>query len=133
MDDNFVTSNKQIRIANFIIDNTITGIFIQSIWVSFFYDFELHVYTVDNFYKRIFSVLIAFFYYLSLETIWGKTIGKLITKTHVRSIDNNVPTFLQILVRSAIRIVPFDPLSFLGLNQRGWHDIFSKTKLVNDN
>jgi uncharacterized RDD family membrane protein YckC len=133
MDNDFVTSNKQIRIANFIIDNTITGIFIQSIWVSFFYDFELHVYTVDNFYKRIFSLLIAFFYYLTLETIWGKTIGKLITKTHVRSIDNNVPTFSQILVRSAVRIVPFDPLSFLGPNQRGWHDIFSKTKLVNDN
>ena len=132
MEHHFLTASKQIRIVNFFIDHLILGIFIQTVWVLFYYDFDLHTYTVESFFKRIFSVFIAFFYFLITEAVWGKSIGKVITKTHVSGLDNAKPLFLQILVRSAVRIVPFDPLSFLGMAHGGWHDLLSKTKVVRD-
>jgi uncharacterized RDD family membrane protein YckC len=128
--NNATIANKNTRIANFLIDTLVIGFIIQLIWVPLFYDFKLHNYLIDSFYKKVFSVLISFIYYLTTETIWGKTIGKMITKSQVRNIDFTVAKFYQILIRTFLRMIPFDPLSFLGLGKKGWHDVFSKTVVI---
>ena len=79
----------------------------------------------------LFSVMIP--YFLLTETIWGKTIGKIITKTRVVMLDGTKPNFWRITLRTICRFLPFDPLSFVfSRSPRGWHDRFSGTIVVND-
>ncbi|MFM7319451.1 MAG: RDD family protein, partial [bacterium] len=65
-----------------------------------------------------------------LETATGRTFGKWITGTIVIHEDNDKPDFGQIIVRTICRMIPFEVFSFLGGNPQGWHDRFSRTKVV---
>ena len=67
-------------------------------------------------------------YYLIQEGFWGRTLAKLITGTRVVALDGSPPAFLRILERTFVRLVPFEPLSFL--SSTGWHDEWSRTKVV---
>ena len=72
-------------------------------------------------------------YYFICEAIWGKTLGKLITKTKVVDRDGRKPSPLRIFGRSCARWIPFNELSFLvGSFPVGWHDSLSKTFVVSD-
>ena len=73
-------------------------------------------------------------YYVVCESIWGKTLGKVITNTKVVDREGNKPSFLRILGRSCARWIPFEIFSFLfGGFPVGWHDSLSKTFVVSDN
>lgn len=76
------------------------------------------------------SILLGWFfcYYFFSELLFGKTLGKLITKSTVVSETGEKPTMNQIVIRSLCRLIPFDNFSFL-LGERGWHDKFSKTEV----
>ena len=77
------------------------------------------------------SLMINPFYYLFFEGIWGRTLGKWITKTKVVNREGNKPKFTQILGRSFARWIPFEYFSFiLNNNPVGWHDSLSKTLVV---
>jgi len=77
----------------------------------------------------IFSVL----YYIIMESIWSKTLGKFVTKTRVVMNDGSKPEFIDILKRSFTRIVPFEAFTFLGENRPiGLHDRWSKTIVVDE-
>lgn len=69
-------------------------------------------------------------YYVIMESICGRTIGKLVTGTKVIDLKGRQPDFLTIMGRTLSRIVPFEPFSFLGRNSRGWHDTWSKTRVI---
>ena len=69
-------------------------------------------------------------YYTTLEYTTGRTIAKHITKTKVVDENGKKPNFQAILIRSLCRFIPFEPLSFLGEDKRGWHDKLSKTKVI---
>lgn len=75
-----------------------------------------------------FSLLIL--YYVILETCFGRTIGKWITGTKVVDESGNTPSLGKILGRTFCRVIPFEPFSFLGSTQRGWHDSIPKTWVV---
>ncbi|MBS3914387.1 MAG: RDD family protein [Bacteroidetes bacterium] len=47
----------------------------------------------------------AVLYYALPEDLWGKTLGKLFTKTHVVTWDGEKPGFGVILVRSICRFI----------------------------
>jgi uncharacterized RDD family membrane protein YckC len=68
-------------------------------------------------------------YYIALEALTGRTIGKLVTGTKVVSADGRPPSFGQIVGRTAARFLPFEALSFFGSNP-GWHDGLSRTRVV---
>lgn len=68
-------------------------------------------------------------YYLLFEGIWQRTPGKWITGTKVVMSDGSKPEFGTIFLRTLIRIIPFEPLSFF-FNPIGWHDAWSKTLVV---
>ncbi|WP_439182840.1 RDD family protein [Carboxylicivirga taeanensis] len=68
-------------------------------------------------------------YYVTLEAATGRTLGKMITKTKVIDRHGNKPNFNTILLRTLCRFVPFNALSFL-FADRGWHDAWSQTKVV---
>jgi len=78
----------------------------------------------------VLSLVLMIIYYVSLETIFARTLGKLLSGTRVISEDGSKPGFLQILGRTLCRFIPFEIFSFLGESGRGWHDSISKTYVI---
>jgi len=81
-----------------------------------------------------FNLLTPAVYYIVMETTFGKTFGKYVTKTKVLKADGSELDFGTVVVRTIIRFIPFDALSFFfyGARPAGWHDQWSKTKVVED-
>lgn len=73
--------------------------------------------------------LIFIFYYFILESTIGRTIGKFATNSFVIDDFGKKPDAGTIFIRSLIRIIPFEAFSCLG--DRGWHDRWTKTYVVN--
>ena len=68
-----------------------------------------------------------------MEGLFGFTIGKLVTGTRVVDEQGGRPTWRQVLIRTAMRFVPFEPLSAFGekgSEPRPWHDTVAKTRVV---
>jgi len=68
-------------------------------------------------------------YYVFFEGVIGATPGKMVTRTRVVALDGGKPSFGQVFGRTLCRFVPFEAFSFLG-NGSGWHDRWSKTRVV---
>lgn len=114
------------RFCNHVIDVVITYIF-----VFVFYFWAKASSGLLSIIISFASFFVFFGYHLICEAIWQKTPGKLFTKTKVVDREGNKPSFLKILIRSLVRYIPFEPLSFLfGGYPIGWHDSFSKTLVV---
>ena len=77
-----------------------------------------------------FGFVVITSYYALSEGLFGRTLGKLVTRTWVVSASGGKPTFWQILGRSAARSIPFEPFSFFGPEATGWHDRLSETRVV---
>lgn len=75
-------------------------------------------------------IFIGFIYFVILDFIFGRTLGKMILRLSIRGYNkkNKKLFLLQILSRNLIRWVPFDQISiFFYEDKRMWHDIVSKT------
>lgn len=68
-------------------------------------------------------------YYLLMEGLYGRTLGKLITGTRVVTESGDRPPFGQIVKRTWLRAVPLEAFSFFG-TRPGWHDRWSKTRVI---
>lgn len=60
----------------------------------------------------------------------GRSLGKYLTKTRVVTLDGEKPSFKTCLIRSMCRYIPFEPFSFFGSTDCGWHDSISNTRVV---
>ena len=76
----------------------------------------------------VFSLLFVS-YYLVLESITGRTLGKILLRTRVVTESGARPSLKVILIRTVLRHLPFEPVSFT-LNGEWWHDSLSKTKVI---
>lgn len=78
------------------------------------------------------SSVLFLFYYAVLESLFGTTVGKLLTGVRVVSEDGGEPSLAQILGRTFARMIPFEPFSLLGGQGRpvGWHDSLSRTRVI---
>lgn len=73
------------------------------------------------------------FYYAFFEHICkGRTIGKMICGTRALTTDGDMISLSKALTRTLCRIVPFEPLSFLGTYASGWHDRWTDTMVVTE-
>lgn len=79
-------------------------------------------------YSGLFFGLMYSLYYFLFEYFLQKTPGKYLTQTIVIYEYGNKPTFQQILLRSLIRIIPFEWFSCF--DERGWHDSWTDTYVV---
>jgi uncharacterized RDD family membrane protein YckC len=68
--------------------------------------------------------------YVLPEAAFGRTLGKFCTGTKVVNLQGGKPSFGQVIARTGIRFVPFEPFSFLWGDATGWHDTWSKTRVV---
>ena len=73
-------------------------------------------------------------YYAFFEIVCkGRTLGKMICGTRALTSEGAIMDGGTAFKRTLCRIVPFDPLSFLGGNgMRGWHDRWSDTMVVEE-
>jgi uncharacterized RDD family membrane protein YckC len=77
------------------------------------------------------GVVVVMSYFIFLEVLFQRTLGKLLTGTIVIAADGGPPTLGQIVGRNFARLIPFDAFSFLGCNNPvGWHDSLSGTRVV---
>jgi uncharacterized RDD family membrane protein YckC len=77
-----------------------------------------------------FVSIIRLVYYISMETLFGRTVGKFVTNTIVVDENGNIPSHQVVLIRTLCRLIPFYELSFFGIPTRAWHDRISKTYVV---
>ena len=115
------------RVLNFLIDTLI--IFLISFGLNklyTFYEMYWHA-TFIPFYIIFWSVL--FLYYLTFESIWKRSPGKWFTSTKVISTKGTKVSFIQILMRSLIRITVIDCF-FYPFLEKTLHDYLSKTDVV---
>ncbi|HMQ47559.1 MAG TPA: RDD family protein [Saprospiraceae bacterium] len=81
----------------------------------------------------LFGIFVVMLYYTGLEYLLkGKTLGKFITKTRAVTLEDEEMNFSTTLIRSLCRIVPFEAFSFLGDDPGGWHDKWSRTRVIDD-
>ncbi|MCF8296201.1 MAG: RDD family protein [Saprospiraceae bacterium] len=135
LDENLINEKETItdayranggkRFANLLID---------SIIINFLYFGLLYVLDVASDYETLFliSYPMQLLYYWIMEYYYGKTIGKMVTKTKVVDINGNRPSSSMAFTRSICRFIPFNALSFLGTPPRGWHDTIAKSFVVRD-
>ncbi|PHR72496.1 MAG: hypothetical protein COA67_04425 [Lutibacter sp.] len=134
-------ASKSNRFVNYIIDRivftfiliviiVIAGLIAELLGseaaVQFFVDLEY----VNPILDRLISAIVILFFYMILEGLTQRTIGKLVTRTKVVLENGEKPSPETIVIRSLCRIIPFEPFSFFGNSQRGWHDTLSKTYVV---
>ena len=134
-------TTQEKRLINFFVDNgslcvigfVITFI-IGVIWTLLGYKFPESIDHLGKWKIYLWGALITALYFILTETIWGKTIGKFITKTKVVMLDGSKPKFWNIVLRTIARLIPFETFSFLfSRPTRGWHDIISGTIVADEN
>ncbi|MGQ7870210.1 RDD family protein [Sunxiuqinia sp. sy24] len=125
--------SRRIRFLSFLVDFilfSLIGIFILILLKSY----TPFLSGLNDLNDKIIILVLYFAYYFLFELIIQSTPGKLLTKTKVISQDNAPASARAILIRSLLRIVPFEPISILLYeNKLAWHDRLSKTKIININ
>lgn len=112
-----------LRFVNFLLD---TSLFLVMMMIFFFIFRE----EIDRENVKWISLVSYFSYYFLFEYISGRTPGKYFTGSKVVSTSNaGQNLLLQIVLRTLMRFIPIDILSYL-FSCRGLHDIISGTTLI---
>jgi len=124
----YTDASKTKRFINYVIDRIILFVIGVVAYIGFEY---IDVIIPDNAITNyLFGSAIGFVYYFIFEISTQRTLGKLVTKTKVVTEDGLTPTSHMLITRSLSRFVPFDAFSYLGSENTGWHDRWSKTRVV---
>lgn len=126
------------RFGNYIVDVIFIYIIIfllivlLSIVTVFFdaYGFVEWIDSMSDLEVYLIYFVIMLFYFIFFETFSSRSLAKYITGTIVVLEDGSKPDLGIITKRSFCRLIPFDALSFLSSDARGWHDSISDTYVV---
>lgn len=134
-----VLASRGKRLANFLLDYIIQLILVALLTFLIVIVSELTssygLYNAlivnDSFLASyVLGAFILLLYYIIIETITARTIGKYITQTKVIMADGSPPHLSDILIRTLCRLIPFEQFSFLDDRGKGWHDSLSKTYVI---
>ena len=124
------SASSGLRFVNYLID-VIAGYlvaFLVAVLISIFVPFDLAIYPMAT----IILLVASFFaYYIAMEVVFQKTLGKFITRTKVVTVNGQKPKEQDIILRTLYRMIPFDHISFL-FTKNGLHDNLSKTKVIKE-
>lgn len=116
-------TGKTLRFANFILDTAIYFLLVVFILIILRNSIEQEK-------VKWISISIYFLYYFLFEYFKGQTLGKIITRSRVIALpDKNKNYFLRIILRTFMRFIPIDILSYL-FSYRGLHDWISQTTII---
>ena len=126
-----IPAGRWLRFANLIVDSIMQFVlgFVMGMAIVVFWG-EAGAQFLDSGLNLVFGVITSLIYYIVLESLFGRTIGKLVTGTKVVNELGDKPSFGQILGRSFARLIPFEAFSFFGSTGRGWHDSLPKTYVI---
>ena len=125
-----VPASLSRRLGNFVLDALVLGVIETFSGSSIAVFLQVDVDQLDaNLDLGLFGLALMLCYVLP-EWLCGRTVGKLVTGTKVVSLDGERPSFLRIVLRTIVRFVPFEPLSFVFGGMTGWHDDWSRTRVV---
>ncbi|MCW1913898.1 RDD family protein [Luteolibacter sp. GHJ8] len=118
------------RFLNFLIDRVVVFAmaFVVGLVGAMFFGATEETFSGIN--DVLLGYALTLVYYIFMEGVLGTTLGKLVTGTKIIGEDGQRPPFSKMLQRSLCRIIPFEPLSYLGSDARGWHDTITKTWVV---
>jgi uncharacterized RDD family membrane protein YckC len=124
-----VAAPREKRFANYLADMFIIVLFAGPV-LAFYLGYEENNIYSDASYKTALleSFLGLLVYYTLFEACFKSTPGKYLTGTRVIHENGSRCTFIQALLRSLSRLIPFEHFSFFGT--RGWHDSITKTDVV---
>ncbi|MCK7589253.1 RDD family protein [Subsaxibacter sp. CAU 1640] len=131
-------ASKWKRFANHLVDLVPQYAITYGLAYVFFYIGEFTGnYTLNDFWNNlpvlvdyIFGYVLLVLYYFIFERATFRSLGKYVTNTKVIMTNGDEPTTKALLIRTLCRLIPFDALSFLGTNGKGWHDSISNTYVV---
>ena len=128
------TVNRMTRFSHFVIDTILIYSVFFGVMIALKGSSETFQLLMD---KDDYSLNLIIYssylsYYIFMEFYFGKTVGKMLTKSTVVREDGGKLTFGQAVGRSFCHYIPFNALSFLSSNAVGWHDTISKTRVVKD-
>lgn len=126
------------RFVNYVVDVFFSFLFFLIV-LSFFALISTWSESFDQFFNELFEIpfsssiffmLSLIVYFIFFEGLFGFTPGKLFTKTEVVDIYGNKLSFGKLFIRSICRFIPFENFSFFSNNAVGWHDLFSKSRVI---
>ncbi|MCE7995669.1 MAG: RDD family protein [Roseivirga sp.] len=122
-----IETRKYKRLYGFIIDLIVILLFMEV-------TARLEDISVLETPMRILRVTIGFGgYHIPMEYFLGKTVGKIILRTRVVNSLGEKINLREALIRFVSRFIPFEIFSIaLGIDARAWHDILSKTYVIDD-
>lgn len=123
------------RFAHFFIDLIVFQIIYEFFMICYSLvvnqmEMDMGTILIASFNISTFFMLLYPLYYFVFEFYLQKTPGKYITKCRVVNEYGNKLSIENALIRSIIRLVPFE--SFSCLSDRGWHDSWSNTYLISE-
>jgi uncharacterized RDD family membrane protein YckC len=126
-------ASRSRRLTNFVIDFGGCLALSQIVWIiCLLINASIFLRLLSSAGVYVFDALIFIVYYLASESLTGRTLGKLVTRTRVVSWaggGGGRPTFGQVLGRTLLRLVPLEQLTFFARGP-GLHDRTSNTRVV---
>ncbi len=121
-----VDVSKGRRFLHWIVDTVL----IQVILVILMFGGAVDVLRQSSIASYASTMATSLVYYVFFESVFGRTPGKFLTGSRVVGLDGGRPSFGALVIRSLVRFVPFDGLSFIPRLRTGWHDEWSRTRVV---
>jgi uncharacterized RDD family membrane protein YckC len=124
-------SNLQDRIRHIFIDGLI--VLIVSALIRSLVEMGNFFETREIFKLAVIGIMLTTYslYYSLLEFYFGFTIGKLLNKTRVVSLNTKgKPNFSQVLIRTLTRLIPIGFVTIVTPYRATVHDLFSKTRTI---
>jgi len=128
----YALASRGRRLANWFIDQFCL-VFVWSLLVAIvavYVERDVDSLIDTDFKVYAFGIAAIVLYYVPCESLTGRTLGKLLTGTRTVTASGGHPSFEQILLRTLVRFVHFEFLSFLRPDPIGFHDRWSGTRVV---
>ena len=120
------TASRTERFINYLLD-TFFYTFISGIILTII---DLDPGSLNPILLYFLLILLSIIYFVPLESIFGRTIAKFITRTKVTTVSGGNPSIGEIFIRTLSRFIPFEAFSFLNGEAVGWHDKISRTRVI---
>ncbi len=125
-----------LRGISLYIDGFFIGLLTVINFIAFHFLVDDLIYQLDNFKSlNLFPFYIFSFltYFITLEYYWKSTFGKKIFKFKIQDSGSN-NYFLRILVRTILKLIPFNQISFLFNDKHMfWHEKLTYTQVIRNN
>jgi uncharacterized RDD family membrane protein YckC len=136
MHNNQILDSENLPIQNELVNASLTQRFVNNlvdriVLYALIFATVLSGSAINRNFAIIAVLLIVALYYPITESVWGQSVGKLLTGTKVVDVEGNKISFSTAALRTICRIIPFEQFSFLFYSDnRGWHDTITKTRVV---